>query len=80
MAQQLVLSSPEVDLIRQLLKNEQNKLLVEIRHTDSRLFRNGLKERLALVEVLSQRCATPIQNEPTEFVKEPGGSRIESSS
>lgn len=52
MTQQLILSGPQLDLILELLESEQKGLLVEIRHTDSRAFRAGLKERLAMVESL----------------------------
>jgi hypothetical protein len=39
----------------ELLKNAQDKVLVEIRHTDHRLYRDSLKERLALLESLIQK-------------------------
>ena len=48
----LVLSKPEIDLILELLESEQKELLVEIRHTDNKVFRAGLKERLEVVESL----------------------------
>jgi hypothetical protein len=52
MAQELVLSGPEIDLILELLESEQKELLVEIRHTDNARFRAGLKGRLTMVESL----------------------------
>lgn len=52
MIQQLVLSGPELDLILELLEDAQKHLLIEIRHTDTRSFRAGLKERLTMIETL----------------------------
>jgi hypothetical protein len=52
MIQQLALSEAQLDLILELLEGEQKELLVEIRHTDTADFRLGLKERLAMVEML----------------------------
>ena len=62
MSQQLDLSSPEVELISELLKNAQKKLLVEIRHTDHRGFRDSLKERLVLVESISRKTEALAQS------------------
>jgi len=56
MTMQLALSKPEVDLILELLESEQKELLIEIRHTDNKIFRAGLKERLAVVESLVLRA------------------------
>jgi len=56
MIQQLVLSGPELDLILELLEDAQKHLLIEIRHTDTSSFRAGLKERLAMVELLIQQA------------------------
>jgi hypothetical protein len=52
MIQQLALPEAQLDLILELLEGEQKELLVEIRHTDTADFRLGLKERLAMVEIL----------------------------
>jgi hypothetical protein len=38
--------------LRQILEAEQARMLVEIRHTDHRSFRDELRRRLALVERL----------------------------
>jgi len=45
----------ELGVLAGLLAAERNKLLVEIRHTDHRSFREELRHRLELVEELSQR-------------------------
>ncbi len=55
MAQQLVLSGPELELILEVLEGEQKELLVEIRHTKISDIHAGLEERLAMVESLIQR-------------------------
>jgi hypothetical protein len=49
---QLLLSDAQLSLLLELLEGEQKELLVEIRHTDTKTFRAGLKERLAQVESL----------------------------
>ncbi len=46
----------EIAILVELLESERAKLLVEIRHTDHRLFRDELRHRLSLVEQLSERC------------------------
>lgn len=56
MTQDFALSTPELDLVRELLEGEQKELLLEIRHTDTANFRAGLKERLATVEALLRRA------------------------
>jgi hypothetical protein len=38
------------------LESEREKLLIEIRHTDHRAFRDDLRHRLAMVEGLLERC------------------------
>lgn len=63
MAQQLVLSGPELDLILELLEYEDTELLVEIRRTDTANFRVGLKERFATVESLIPRIQALVQAE-----------------
>lgn len=65
MIQQLALSEAQSDLLLELLEGEQKELLVEIRHTDTADFRVGLKERLAMVEMLllkvkSLQAAEPV--------------------
>ncbi len=52
----LHLSSEELAMLSEVLETTQANLLVEIRHTDHRSFRNELRRRLDLVERLIQRC------------------------
>jgi hypothetical protein len=52
----LDLSSEELELLAELLESERAKLLVEIRHTAHRSYRDQLRERLAIVERLAERC------------------------
>lgn len=54
--ERLNLSGDELALFAELLESERAKLLVEIRHTDHRSFRNELRQRLTLVEELMERC------------------------
>jgi hypothetical protein len=49
-------SSQELAILVELLESERAKLLVEIRHTDHRAFRDELRCRLTLVEGLVERC------------------------
>ncbi len=48
----------ELSILSELLASERAKLLVEIRHTDHRTFRDELRQRLALVEGLLSKCTT----------------------
>lgn len=48
----LNLTGEELTVLRQLLESEQARMLVEIRHTDHRSFRDELRRRLAVVEHL----------------------------
>jgi len=52
MTHEFFLSESELNLILELLESEQRELMVEIRHTDSAVFRHGLKDRLATVDGL----------------------------
>jgi len=52
----LNLNSEEVAILAELLESERAKLLVEIRHTHHRAFRDELRHRLTLVEELAERC------------------------
>jgi hypothetical protein len=54
----LSLNSEELAILAELLESERAKLLVEIRHTDHRTFRDELRQRLTVVEGLAERCAT----------------------
>lgn len=53
----LNLPSEELSLLAELLETARAKLLIEIRHTDHRAFRDELRHRLTLVERLIERCA-----------------------
>ena len=47
----------ELAILSELLESERAKLLVEIRHTTHRTFRDQLRQRLRLIEDLAERCA-----------------------
>ncbi len=51
-AEPLALSSEEHAILAELLESEQAQLLVEIRHTHHRAYRDELRRRLDLVEKL----------------------------
>jgi len=50
------LTADEKAVLSELLEAERAKLLVEIRHTDSRAYKQGLRQRLEIVEALINRC------------------------
>ena len=52
----LNLTGEELTVLRQMLEAEQARMLVEIRHTDHRAFRDELRRRLGLVEHLIAHC------------------------
>jgi len=52
----LHVSAEELAILAELLESERVKLLVEIRHTDHRAYRDELRHRLLLVEGLAERC------------------------
>ncbi|HVX67286.1 MAG TPA: hypothetical protein VHA11_11820 [Bryobacteraceae bacterium] len=52
----LEFTGEERAILTELLESERAKLLVEIRRTDHRTFRDELRNRLTLVEKLIQRC------------------------
>ena len=52
----LKLNADEFAIVTELLESERAKLLIEIRHTDHRAFRDELRHRLTLVEGLVERC------------------------
>jgi len=52
----LNLDSEELTTLCELLESERVKLLVEIRRTDHRSFRDELRHRLTVVEGLARRC------------------------
>ena len=52
----LNLAGEEWAVLKELLETEQARLLVEIRHTDHRSFREDLRRRLEIVERLIEQC------------------------
>jgi hypothetical protein len=50
------LESEDLALLKELLDSERDRLLVEIRHTDHRNFRDQLRRRLTVVERLMEHC------------------------
>jgi hypothetical protein len=56
----LNLTGEELSLLAAMLESAQARLLIEIRHTDHRAFRDELRHRLALTEALIERCASVI--------------------
>ncbi len=48
--------SDELALLEELLDFERDRLLVEIRHTDHRNYRDQLRRRLTIVERLKEHC------------------------
>ena len=50
------LDSEELAVLAELLESARAKLLIEIRHTDHRAFRDELRHRLTLVERLIEHC------------------------
>ena len=52
----LNLPGEELAILAELLETARAKLLIEIRHTDHRAFRNELRHRLTLVESMIERC------------------------
>ena len=53
------LADEELSVLNELLESERLRLLVEIRHTDHRVFRDQLRRRLELVEHLLEETAIP---------------------
>ncbi len=52
----LNLDSEHLAILTELVESERTRLLVEIRHTHHRAFRDELRARLNLIEDLAQRC------------------------
>jgi hypothetical protein len=48
----LKLAGEDLEILDELLESEQNRLLVEIHHTDHRAYRDELRHRLEVVEHL----------------------------
>jgi hypothetical protein len=53
------LAGEELTVLRELLESEQARLLVEIRHTDHRVYRNELRHRMDVVEHLLEEIDIP---------------------
>jgi hypothetical protein len=53
------LAGEELSVLNELLESERLRLMVEIRHTDHRVFRDELRHRLELVEHLAEETAIP---------------------
>ena len=54
----LEMGTEELAIESELLESERSRLLVEIRHTDHRSYRNELRHRLEVVENLLGRVQT----------------------
>jgi hypothetical protein len=54
----LNLPGEELAILAEMLEMARARLLIEIRHTDHRAFRDELRHRLTLVENLLERCGT----------------------
>jgi hypothetical protein len=52
----LNLDAEQLGILAELLESERAQLLIEIRHTHHRAFRDELRHRLALVEDLADHC------------------------
>jgi hypothetical protein len=48
----------ELAILAELLELERLKLMLEIRHTEHLVFRDGLRKRLSWVESLAERLLT----------------------
>jgi len=48
----LKLAGEDLEILDELLESERSRLLVEIRHTDHRVYRDELRHRLEVVEHL----------------------------
>ena len=53
------LAGEELTVLRELLESERLRLLVEVRHTDHRAFRDELRHRLEIVEHLLEEIEIP---------------------
>jgi len=62
----LNIPSEELVLLAELLEAARTKLLIEIRRTDHRAFRDELRHRLTLVESLIERCGSTMGAGPVK--------------
>jgi len=53
------MAGEELTVLNELLESERSRLLVEIRHTDHRAFRDELRHRLEIVEHLLEEIQIP---------------------
>ena len=53
------LAGEELTVLNELLESERLRLMVEIRHTDHRAYRDELRQRLDIVEHLLQQTEIP---------------------
>jgi len=53
-------SAEELEILAELLDSERTRLLIGIRHTDHRAYRDELRHRLALIEKLIERCGSTV--------------------
>jgi len=53
------LAGEELTVLNELLESERLRLMVEIRHTDHRVFRDELRHRLDIVEHLLEETEIP---------------------
>ena len=53
------MAGEELTVLDELLESERSRLLVEIRHTDHRAFRDELRHRLEVVEHLLEEVEIP---------------------
>ena len=53
------LAGEELTVLNELLESERLRLMVEIRHTDHRAYRDELRRRLDIVEHLVQQTEIP---------------------
>jgi len=52
----LKLAGEDLEVVDELLESERSRLLVEIRHTDHRIYRDELRHRLDIVERLLEKA------------------------
>jgi len=53
------MAGEELTVLNELLESERSRLLIEIRHTDHRAFRDELRHRLAIMEHLLEEIQIP---------------------
>ena len=71
----LNLPGEELAILAEMLEMARAKLLIEIRHTDHRAFRNELRHRLTLVESLMEH-GEALPTEPADQVQVSGEPQV----